>query len=46
MKKIIVAILAALMLVPSVLAAGQETSPNYMLKADEFMKGMIDNGFT
>ncbi len=43
MKKIIVAILAALILVPSVLAAGQETSPNYMLKADEVMKGMIDN---
>jgi len=44
MKRIILAILAALLLVPNVLAAGQETSPNYMLKADEVMKGMIDNG--
>ncbi|MDD4162578.1 MAG: rhodanese-like domain-containing protein [Methanothrix sp.] len=44
MKKTIVVILAVLILVPSMLAAGQETSPNYMLKADEFMKDMIDNG--
>jgi rhodanese-related sulfurtransferase len=44
MKRIIVAILAALILAPTVLAVGQETSPNYMLKADEFMKAMIDNG--
>ena len=44
MKRIIVVILAALILAPTVLAAGQDTSPNYMLKADEFMKGMIDNG--
>lgn len=44
MKRTIVAILAALIVVPTVLAAGQDTSPNYMLKADEFMKAMIDNG--
>ncbi|MDM7935685.1 MAG: rhodanese-like domain-containing protein [Methanothrix sp.] len=37
------AIVAAIILVPTVFAAGQLTSPNYMLRADEFMKGIIDN---
>ena len=44
MKRIIVAILAVLIPVLSLMAAGQETSPDYMLKADEVMKGMMDNG--
>lgn len=43
MRGITVAIAAAIILVPTVLAAGQGTSPNYMLRADEFMKGIIDN---
>ena len=43
MKRIIVAILAVLIPVLSLMAAGQETSPDYMLKADEVMKGMMDN---
>lgn len=38
------AILAVLIPVLSLMAAGQETSPDYMLKADEVMKGMMDNG--
>jgi rhodanese-related sulfurtransferase len=44
MKRIIVALLVGLILVPAIMAVGEETSPDYMLKADEFMKGMIDNG--
>lgn len=44
MNRIIVAILAVLIPVLSLMAAGQETSPDYMLKADEVMKGMMDNG--
>jgi len=44
MKKIIVATIVALILVPTVWAAGQETSPNYMIKADDLMKNMINNG--
>ena len=43
MKRIIVAILAVLIPVLGLLAAGQETSPDYMMKADDVMKGMIDN---
>lgn len=38
------AILAVLIPVLSLQAAGQETSTDYMLKADEVMKGMMDNG--
>jgi rhodanese-related sulfurtransferase len=45
MRCIIVALLAAFIFTPAVLAAGQETSPNYLVKADEVMKGMIDNNF-
>lgn len=44
MKRIIAAILVILLSVLSLLAAGQETSPDYMMKADEVMKGMMDNG--
>jgi rhodanese-related sulfurtransferase len=44
MKRIIVAILAVLIPVLGLLAAGQETSPDYMMKADDVMKGMMDNG--
>ncbi len=44
MKRIIVTILAVLIPFLSLMAAGQETSPDYMMKADEVMKGMMDNG--
>ena len=44
MKRIIVAILAVLIPVLGLLAAGQEASPDYMMKADDVMKGMMDNG--
>jgi len=44
MKRIIVAVLVAIVLAP-ILAAGQETSPDYMIKANEFMKNLTDNGY-
>ena len=44
MKRIIVAVLIAIVLAP-ILAAGQETSPDYMIKANEFMKNLTDNGY-
>ncbi len=45
MKWTILALLVAIILAPSVSAAGQETSPNYMMKADALMKGMMENNF-
>lgn len=45
MNRVIVAVLVAIILTPIILAAGQETSPNYMMKADDFMKSLTDNGY-
>jgi rhodanese-related sulfurtransferase len=45
MKWAILALMAAIILAPAVSAAGQETSPNYLIKADELMKGMMENNF-
>ena len=45
MKRVVVEVLVAIVLAPIVLAAGQETMPDYMIKADEFMKSLTDNGY-
>jgi rhodanese-related sulfurtransferase len=45
MNRVIIAVLAAIILTPIVLAAGQETSPDYMTKADDFVKSLTDNGY-
>jgi rhodanese-related sulfurtransferase len=45
MKWTIIALFAALLLAPAAWAAEEETSPDYMMMADEFMKGLVDNGF-
>jgi len=45
MKWTILALFAALLLAPAAWAAEEETSPDYMMMADEFMMGLMDNGF-
>ncbi|MBN1236546.1 MAG: rhodanese-like domain-containing protein [Methanotrichaceae archaeon] len=45
MKWTILALFAALLLAPAAWAAEEDASPDYMMMADEFMKGLPDNDF-
>ncbi len=45
MSRIIVVLLAALVLIPIILAAEQEALLDCTIEADEFMKSLTDNGY-